>query len=50
MNEVTRFAHFNEFRNTIRGSRTYLIVGIDIANDKHHLSTRGTILDNNITM
>ena len=36
MNDVTRFAHFNEFRKSIRGSRTYLIVGIDIAKDKHH--------------
>ena len=36
MNDVTRFAHFNEFRNAIRGSRTHLIVGIDIAKDKHH--------------
>ena len=36
MNDVTRFAHFNEFRNGIRGSRTHLIVGIDIAKDKHH--------------
>jgi len=36
MNEVTRFVHFNEFRNAIRSSRTHLIVGIDIAKDKHH--------------
>ena len=36
MNDVTRFTHFNEFRNCIRGSRTHLIVGIDIAKDKHH--------------
>ena len=36
MNDVTRFTHFNEFRNGIRGSRTHLIVGIDIAKDKHH--------------
>jgi len=36
MNDVTRFVHFNEFRNGIRGSRTHLIVGIDIAKDKHH--------------
>ena len=36
MNDVTRFAHFSEFRNGIRGSRTHLIVGIDIAKDKHH--------------
>ena len=36
MNDVTRFTQFNEFRNCIRGSRTHLIVGIDIAKDKHH--------------
>ena len=36
MNDVTRFNHFNEFRNCIRGSRTHLIVGIDISKDKHH--------------
>lgn len=36
MNEVTRHAQFCQFRQKIRSSRTYLIVGIDIAKDKHH--------------
>ena len=36
MNDVNRFDHFCQFRENIRGSRDHLIVGIDIAKDKHH--------------
>ena len=36
MNDVDRFIQFSQFRNQIRGSKTHLIVGIDIAKDKHH--------------
>ena len=36
MNDVDRFIRFSQFRTQIRGSRTHLIVGIDIAKDKHH--------------
>ena len=36
MNDVDRFIQFSQFRNQIRGSQTHLIVGIDIAKDKHH--------------
>jgi transposase len=36
MNDVDRFIHFSRFRDQIRGSQTHLIVGIDIAKDKHH--------------
>ncbi len=36
MDEVSRFEQFCQFRDTIRSSRTHLIVGIDIAKDKHH--------------
>jgi len=36
MNDVARFTQFCKLRNEIRGSGKYLIVGIDIAKDKHH--------------
>jgi len=36
MNDVDRFIQFSQFRKQIRGSLTHLIVGIDIAKDKHH--------------
>ncbi len=36
MDEVSRFEQFCQFRDTIRSSRTHLIVGIDIAKDKYH--------------
>jgi transposase len=36
MNDVTRFERFCQFRENIRGSQKYLVVGIDIAKDKHH--------------
>jgi transposase len=36
VNDVTRFEHFCQFRGNIRASRRHLIVGIDIAKDKHH--------------
>jgi transposase len=32
----TRLEEFRQFRKEIRGSKNYLIVGIDIAKDKHH--------------
>ena len=35
-NETTRYAQFCQFRKEIRGSQDYLIVGIDVAKDKHH--------------
>ena len=34
--EATRYAQFSQFRKQIRGSRDYLIVGIDVAKDRHH--------------
>ena len=38
MNEVedTRLKEFRQFRKEIRGSKDHLIVGIDVAKDKHH--------------
>ena len=36
MNDVSRFSRFSQFRKNIRGSKTHLIVGIDIAKDRHH--------------
>ena len=36
MDDVSRFNQFCQFRENIRGSRKHLIVGIDIAKDKHH--------------
>ena len=36
MNDVSRFENFSQFKKTIRGSKTHMIVGIDIAKDKHH--------------
>jgi len=36
MDDVARFAQFCKLRREIRGSDQYLIVGIDIAKDKHH--------------
>jgi transposase len=34
--EVTRYDNFCQFRSKIRSSKQHLIVGIDIAKDKHH--------------
>lgn len=34
--ELYRIEQFNQFKNGIRGSSKYLIVGIDVAKDKHH--------------
>ena len=34
--ELTRVKHFNQFKKQIRGSREYLIIGIDVGKDKHH--------------
>ena len=36
MDEITRFEWFCKLRSQIRGSDNHLIVGIDIAKDKHH--------------
>jgi transposase len=36
MDEVTRYQLFCQFRAEIRGSHDHLIVGIDVAKDKHH--------------
>ncbi len=36
MDDVSRFKQFCQFRSHIRGSKELLIVGIDIAKDKHH--------------
>ncbi len=35
MNEVTRYDDFCQFRSSIRGSDSCMIVGIDVAKDKH---------------
>ena len=34
--DVSRYTQFSQFRTTIRSSRDHLIVGIDVAKDKHH--------------
>jgi transposase len=36
LDDVNRFEQFCQFRQIIRGSKEHLIVGIDIAKDKHH--------------
>ena len=36
MDDVNRFEQFCQFREKVRQSRKHLIVGIDIAKDKHH--------------
>jgi len=36
MDDVSRFEAFSQFRNSVNGSSKHLIVGIDIAKDKHH--------------
>ena len=35
-NNVTRYQQFCQLKTEVRGSREYLIVGIDVAKDKHH--------------
>jgi transposase len=35
-NEVTRYQQFRQFRTEIRGSTDYLVIGIDVAKDKHY--------------
>ena len=32
----SRLEEFRQFRKEIRGSTEYLLVGIDVAKDKHH--------------
>lgn len=34
--EVSRYAEFCQFRREVRGSTEYLIVGIDVAKERHH--------------
>ncbi len=34
--EHIRLEEFRQFRKEIRGSKEYLIVGIDVAKEKHH--------------
>jgi transposase len=36
VNENTRIKEFRQLRKEIRGSSEYLIIGIDVAKDKHH--------------
>jgi transposase len=36
MDDIERYARFCNFRSEIRGSNKHLIVGIDVAKDKHH--------------
>ena len=36
MDDIARFEMFCKLRTEIRGSDNHLIVGIDIAKDKHH--------------
>ena len=36
IDDVSRYNYFCQFRSTIRSSRNHLIVGIDVAKDKHH--------------
>ena len=35
MDDVTRYKDFCQFRNAVRGSESHMIVGIDVAKDKH---------------
>ena len=34
--ELSRVERFNQFKKLIRGSSKHLIIGIDVAKDKHH--------------
>lgn len=34
--EVTRYGQFRQFRSEIKKSSDYLVIGIDVAKDKHH--------------
>ena len=34
--EATRYAEFCQFRDSIRGNDSYLIIGIDVAKERHH--------------
>ena len=36
MTTLTRYAEFCQFRREIRGSAEYVIVGIDVAKERHH--------------
>ena len=35
-NDDSRLKEFRQLKNEIRGSKEYLVVGIDIAKEKHH--------------
>jgi len=54
--DISRIEQFRQFKNQIKRSKKYLIVGIDIAKSKHHASVvssknkkllRGLIVENN---
>jgi transposase len=50
-NENDRFHLFNELRESIRGSEKHLLVGVDVAKDKHHAffgTPRGKTLRKNL--
>ena len=56
--DINRIKEFRQFKKEIRGSEQHLIVGIDIAKDKHHafLGTanghtvqKGLIVENNLS-
>ena len=55
--ECSRLEEFRQFRKEVRGSREYLLVGIDVAKEKHYaffgMATgktllRRLILENNL--
>ena len=59
MNETdaNRIEEFRQFKKEIRGSREYLVVGIDVAKEKHHAFfgtamgktiLRGLVFENNL--
>ena len=35
-NDISRIEHFRQFKNEIRGSDRFLIVGLDIGKNMHH--------------
>ena len=36
MDEISRLHEFRQMKESIRGSEMYLVVGIDVAKDRHH--------------
>ncbi len=50
--EVSRIEQFRQFRNEVRGSQRWLIVGIDVAKEKHHAfmgTSTGRLDENDIS-